>query len=306
MDRFFEFGARNRSRDPGRFSGAAGAQVDCRNLIVCENLRGGAFDQFLAEIEHQRPSATFTHDADDMLDNHDRYAWVRDRADERDQFGDLAVDQAGADLVQQHDARLERQRARDLEPLAPEERQGARAQPRDVGEPGAREQRRPLFPSNGRANERRDRILRDFEIFFNGHVEERPWDLIGAADAGPRTLGGGKARNVAAVEPDRTLAGRDRAADQAAQRRFSRAIRPNNAGDRSRPQLQVDMVDRHQAAVTLDETGNFQKRRRARTHAVARLCVRKDKFAAKPTTPFGAKRINTIRMTPAIATCASG
>ena len=137
-----------------------------------------------------------------MLDNDDRFIRVGDRTDERDQFSDLAVDKARADFVQQHDPRLQRQGARDLQPLAPQQRERARRQPRRIGEPGAGKQRASLLPREGCADERRDRILRDLQIFLDGHVQEGPRNLIGAPDSRARPLRRRQARNVAPIQPN--------------------------------------------------------------------------------------------------------
>ena len=78
----------------------------------------------------------------------------------------------------------------------------------DVGKAGASQQRRALVARLRRSDERRDRILRDLQIFLDRHVEERARDLIGAADAGAGALRRRQPRHVAAVEPDRPLARR--------------------------------------------------------------------------------------------------
>ena len=86
------------------FSAApCGAEIDSGDLVVGENFRRRALDQHLPEVQNDRSRATFAHDANHMLDDDDRGPRVEDRFDQRDELGDLAIDQSGADFVEQHD-----------------------------------------------------------------------------------------------------------------------------------------------------------------------------------------------------------
>ena len=84
------------------------------------------------------------------------------------------------------------------------------------------------------------------------------------------------------------------------------AVRADHAGHRSGAQLEIDVIDRHQSAVAFDDAGDVQERSLAPGHAATRFFAGKDKVSTRPTTPLGAKRMSTIRITPAIAICASG
>ena len=61
----------------------------------------------------------------DMLDPDDRDAVGVDGADRRDQHRGIRFGQAAGDLVEQQQARMGRERARQFEPLAIEQRQAA-------------------------------------------------------------------------------------------------------------------------------------------------------------------------------------
>ena len=240
-----------------------------------------------------------------MLYDEDRGARIEDRVDEPDQFGDFAIDQAGANFVEQNHARLERQRACDFESLAPKQRQRARRQSGDVGKSGAGKQRLAFVAGSRCADEGSNRVLRDFEVLLHRHVEERARDLVGAPDAGARALGCRQAGYVTADQLDRACTGHDGAADQPDQRRFSCAVGTDHAGDGAGPQLEIDVIDGDKPAVAFDEAVGLEQR--LRVHG-GHAGIRRDRgsFAARPTTPCGANRISTIRITPVIAICSSG
>ena len=120
--------------------------------------------------------------------------------------------------------------------------------------------------------------------FLDRHIEERSRDLVGASDARAGALGCGQTRHVAATETDRALAGHDRSADQADQRRFSRAVGADYSGNGAGAQLQIDAIDGNQAALVFDEAFDLEQGRGVHgVHAGTRRA--KGSFATRPTTP---------------------
>ena len=75
------------------------------------------------EVEHRDPVAALGDHVHDVLDDHDGLDAVPQRLDDLDELEDLGLHEAGADLVHEQDARLERQRARQLEPLELQQRE---------------------------------------------------------------------------------------------------------------------------------------------------------------------------------------
>ena len=250
------------------FACALRAQIDCGHLVIGENLPGRTFNQLLSEVQDDRACAALTNNANDVFDYDDGLARVDDRLDQRDKLSDLAIHEAGPDLVQEDHARLQRQRPRDLEPLTPEERQGAGREASCLYKAGAREQFRSRLPRPCCGNERFDRILSDFEVLFDCHVEERPRDLVGSSNSCTGPLGSGQSGDVAAVERDGSLARGERPADEADQGRLPRAVGPDDASDRARQEREIDMVDCDDPAEAFDNACDFEERR---AHARTRL-----------------------------------
>ena len=140
-------------------------------------------------------------DVDDVLDPHDGDAAASQLEDRADQLLRLGVGQPAADLVEQQQRRLGRQRARKLEPLAVEqaERLGAA-----VGDAGHAAQL-----------ERRDGVLiglvaaeigamrgGDEDVLERRHAAERLWNLVRAHEPEPAALRGRARRDVRAPEFD--------------------------------------------------------------------------------------------------------
>src|SRR5262249_39658322 len=118
----------------------------------------------------------------DVLDPDDRHAGAADVADQVDQRGALVLGEPAGDLVEQQDARLGRERARELEPLAVEQRERAGAPVGLVGEPAAADQLDAAGIDLALAVAAAERG-RHHEILEHGHAAERLRDLERAADA---------------------------------------------------------------------------------------------------------------------------
>ena len=113
---------------------AAGAEIGLDHGGIVLNLGGRAGCNHAAVVEHGDVVGDGHHHVDVVLDQDDRDAAVREQADQRLETLDLAVREARGRLVEQQEPRLERERARDLEPALVAERQIARLLRRVVGE----------------------------------------------------------------------------------------------------------------------------------------------------------------------------
>ena len=121
---------------------------------------------------------------------------------EGDQFVDLVVDKSRPDLVEQEKLRIEHQSARDLEPLATQQRQVSRGAVAGPGKAGLFQN----FVGSGRSlaprHQWRFREERNLQVLAHAHIEKRPRQLVGASDPQPRPFRRGNLRNVVAVVDD--------------------------------------------------------------------------------------------------------
>ena len=134
-------------------------------------------------MEHHRAFGERQDDLHDVLDDDQRDAARVDAAHQADRRLHLGRIEAGQGLVQQQQPRLGRQRARDLQPLAPRRAEHARA---PVGHCV-----RPVKASTSSAACARPGAARmaqegaDQDVFDDRHVLERHRHLEGARDAKP-------------------------------------------------------------------------------------------------------------------------
>src|SRR5207247_6127215 len=117
----------------------------------------------------------------DVLDPDDRDAAAANVADQVDQRRAFVLGQAAGHLVEQEDARLRGERARELEPLAVEEREAA-GRPIGLGREAALLDELDAAPIDialaATATERR----RHDQVLEHGHAVERLRNLKRAAD----------------------------------------------------------------------------------------------------------------------------
>ena len=114
------------------------------------------------------------------------------RADHRHHVADLGRVEAGQHLVEQQQPRLDRQRARELEPLAARDREAAAGRSSSVAQAHGRATSSAAASAAERDGPRQMRADRD--VLAHGQAGERLHDLEGARDA-------------AAGKPVRRLAG---------------------------------------------------------------------------------------------------
>ena len=173
-----------------------------------------------------------------------------DIPDQRDQREAFVLGQAAGDLVEQEHARLGGERARELEPLAVEQRQRAGRPVRLVGERALLEQldaARIDIALAVAAAERR----RHHQVLEHGHAVERLRDLERAADAQAAAALRRQPRDVGAGEDDAPGIGLHRAAGDAEQRGLAGAVRSDDAERLALGEREVDLLRHHDGAEPL-------------------------------------------------------
>ena len=132
--------ARPRSRGVGRArGGVTGAQVHRRHLRIRQHLARISHEQHLPRGQHRGALAAGGDHVHHVLDQHDGLDLGADRAYQCDERAGLTLDESGTDLVQQQQPWPQSQRARQLQPLAPQQRQRSSRLPGDIGKTGALE-----------------------------------------------------------------------------------------------------------------------------------------------------------------------
>ena len=155
----------------------------------------------------------------------------RDGADDRHHVADLGRIEAGQHLVEQKEPRLDRERARKLEPLAAGD---GEARGRPVEQVAEADRARDVAGGRQRIGARGPRQMRaDRDVLPHGQARERLHDLEGARDAAAREPVRRLAGDVGAVVDDAAFARRQEAGDDREQRGLAGAVRPDQRGDAS-------------------------------------------------------------------------
>jgi hypothetical protein len=185
--------------DAAGFAGAA--QVGFDDARIGLHARRRAFGDLLAEVEHGDRVRDRHHDVHVVLDQDDGDAVVADLADDRHQLADVRRRQARGRFVQQQQARVERQRAADLQQalLAVGEvarlfvgQVGQADEIQDRGRPRARRQLLAAVARRVQHGVERGRaeavVQADQHVFRRRHLAEQLHVLEGAGDAAQRDL----------------------------------------------------------------------------------------------------------------------
>ena len=150
-----------------------------------------------ASMQISRPR-DLQQDVDDVLDPHDGDAAPSQLEDRADQFLRLGVGQPAADLVEQQQRRLGRQRARELQPLAVEQAERFGGPVGDAGH-AAQLERRDGALIGLVAAEIGAMRGGDEDVLERRHAAERLWNLVRAHQPEPAALRGRARRHVGAV-----------------------------------------------------------------------------------------------------------
>src|SRR2546421_3604440 len=208
---------------------SSGAQVDGGDLRVAHDARDIALDQLAPAVEHDDAVAGLVDDVEDVLHDDDRLDLLAQAPDQVDELAHLGLDQARGDLVQQQQARAERQRAGQLQPLEPQQSEVLGPCAGVLRQSGQGEDRSSLAPGAGAAGYPAPVQAGDLEGLQHGHPPERLWHLVGTADAELGALVGGQILRGRAGDRDPPLRGLVRAAQNADERDLARAVRADEA-----------------------------------------------------------------------------
>jgi len=88
----------------------------------------------------------------------------------------------------------------------------------------------------------------DTDVFQRGGVRQDVGDLVGTCDALARDAVRGQPRDVLALEQDAARGGPQNAGQAIEEGAFARAVRPDDGADFITPDLEVDAIERRQAA----------------------------------------------------------
>ena len=179
-----------------------------------------------------------------------------------DQVGhplDLARRQPRHDLVEQHEARPQRQRARHFEPLEQADRQVAHRRVLIVGQADIGQDRLRAFAC------RRDGPVVQHgaqrHVLHHREVTIGLGDLKGARDAGARGLIRLPAGDRPVLEHDPAGGRRDRAGDQVVERALAGAVRADQADELALPDREAHARDRIEGAERAGQIADLEQRR---------------------------------------------
>ena len=181
--------------------------------------------------QHEHVLGEAHHRLHHVLDHHDGDAAFADRADHRHHVAHLGRIEAGQHLVEQQQLRLDRQRARELQPLAPGdgEARGRQIEHRRRGRPAVATSSAAASAS---ARDGAREMRADRDVLAHGQPGERLRDLEGARDAAPRQQMRRHAGDVGALDRAmRPSLGAEEAGDDREQRGLAGAVRADQRGD---------------------------------------------------------------------------
>ena len=174
------------------------AEIGLDHAFVLDHILRLALRDDMALVEHDHARGERHDHLHDVLDDHERDAHAVDATQQLDRALDLAGCQPRQRLVEQHQPRLQRQHARNLQPLAAGRAEPARPLIGEVRKPGDLQHLERTLACVGAM--RMAQIGADHDILQHRHVLERRRHLEGAADAGARMDVGRRPRQVDAVE----------------------------------------------------------------------------------------------------------
>src|SRR5213593_264495 len=272
----------------------------------------------LAPVAQHRDPIRDIHDqADHVLDQQDGHATlVADAAHEPVDLGDAVEAQAHRGLVEQEHARLADQRARDLDhPLLAERELGG--QP--VLEPLHPHEGENVAAAGGRCGfrlaqaaapeGRGEHVLAEaavqagHHVLEDGHAAEELRGLEGAAEAARRDRARLLADERHAVETDLAAVGRIDAADDVEQRGLARAVGPDDATDLSRVEIEVDAVERDDAAEGDGDVPHDEAAHADRSGARSGSSQPRARRLTREMRPSGRKTMHAISRSPKAISC---
>jgi hypothetical protein len=195
-------------------------------------------------IEHREVIDQLYHGMHRVLDDQDGNTFGAQLPDDAENPAEIVVAEAGECLVEQHQARMRHERARQFH-----QAQFPRRQPPgdlfrlvDEPDPVERRQRHLTGDSIGRSADK----SADDDVFEDAHARERAHNLKGAPDAAPAYLVRAQPSDRLAGEGDCAAIGGEKPVDHIEQRRLAGAVRADDAVEPALGKGEVDAVQRAQ------------------------------------------------------------
>ena len=213
---------------------------DLDDAGVGGDLGGGALHELLPPLEHDDARREGVQHLLHVLDHDDGAARAVDLRDERDELVEVRAGEAGGDLVEQDDARVEREGPGELEPLELEQPEPAGEHVGLAGDAGELER---LADDLGAAGPRHD-LRGDLDVLPHREGAEGLRHLVGEAHAEARGVGARGAVHVAAEHVQLAAGGPDGAREQAEEGALPGAVGAHDPEDLALAHLEVDVGDR--------------------------------------------------------------
>src|SRR5271166_120432 len=261
------------------------AKIRPLHLRIADDLLRSPVGDLLARDQHDQPLREAHHGAHDVLDQDDGDAAFVEPDQQADDIVDFRLREPRHGLVGDQELRLGSHGPRELELAHLHLREIARELARLAGEadqlqklgtPGVELDRLECGPAPriDRIEQRHAQIVRD--------SERREWTrkLEAARHAAACALMGEQPVDRLAGKAHRAGLVRKRAADAIDQRRFARAVGPDQADALALGDGKIDAVERNKAAEALAQAGDLQQRHH--------FSFRRNRSCTSPTMPFGA------------------
>ncbi len=214
------------------------------------------------------------------------------RSDQAHQLRDRPLVHAAGDLVQQQEARLGGERARELQALALSGRERASVSLGLLGEPHLVDQlarpvaRVPHVPRAGQGT--------DHDVVEDAEPLKRSQLLEGAGHSAPAHDVGRQAGESGPVQPHLALVRMVEARDDLEQGRLAGAVRPDDAHQLARLNVERDPAIGDDAAEALGDAGDRQEAH----EAVSAAARPRHRSPIHPTRPCGTHRTITMSAQP--------
>src|SRR5579885_1091106 len=273
------------------------AKIGPLDLGMADHLLRIAVGDLLAGHEHDKALREAHNRAHDVLDQNDGDALSDQAVHQLENIVDLRVRQARQRFIGDEQLGIGGERARELELSHFDLREVARPPVGLGGEPHHAQQ---FLAARGDRRlghaPRRTRVhrieQRDAQVLRHRHAAERPRKLEAAGDTQPGALIGREPIERLAVERHGAGLVAQHAGDAVDERAFARAIGADEAQALSAPHLEIDAVERDEAAEALAEPADLEQR-------VAHARLRR-RTSQRPRMPFGATTTKNTNSAPTI------
>ena len=261
------------------------AEIDAPHGLVAHDLRRRTFGHIFADVHRQHAVDQGGDALDVVVDQQNGPILGAKAANEIGEGFRLRRRQAGERLVDQHHLGIARDRLGHFHPAQRRKGQRRRMAVHHIAQADALGNRTRALVDPGLRGKAQQRIRqqRQLDVLEHGLAMERPRMLKDDADAGAGDAMRRPAGDVDAIDPHRAGIGPFDAHDELHDRRFARAVRPDEAEDLARGDIEADVLDRDQPAERLGQAAHLEARGAAHSRSPV--------LSAWPSSPSGKNRI---------------